>query len=137
MLRVADRLNRMPVLGEPRRRPSVQLSHVARRSAPEFQAQQITKKMVVPKPCALGVQRDHEGVGVFEISEDLLRPRSIDQQICQWPRDAVEERGAEQRRRTGSGWRSSTSAMRYSDTVRSLPENAARNASACGWPASA
>ena len=39
-------------------------------------------------------------------------------------------------RRTSSGWRSSTSASRYSATVRSLPANSATNRSGSGWPAS-
>ena len=39
-------------------------------------------------------------------------------------------------RRAGSLWRSSTSASRYSATVRSLPENSAANRSGSGCPAS-
>jgi len=92
--------------------------------------------VVVTKPGSGHVRRRHERVGLLQIRQRALPAATAGQQVRRVPVDSLEDGGAQQNRRTCSLCRSSTSASRYSTTVRSVPENSAANRSGSGCPAS-
>ena len=108
-----------------------------RRAAPQLKLQEVGEQLVVAEPGPPRIQRDHEHAGLLELLQDPLPARAPGQQVGQlavYPVSSTLVRSSS--RRTSSGCRSSTSASRYSATVRSLPENSAANRSGSGCPAS-
>ena len=104
--------------------------------AAQLEPQEVGEQMVVAKPGAVGVERGDERVFLLELEQDPLE--------SEWPVIASARRPVTRSRidvrsrssRTSGGWRSSTSAIRYPATLRSLPEKSRTNRSGSGCPAS-
>ena len=69
-LRLADRLDRVPVLGQPPGGSAVQRGLLIRLGAAQFQLQQVREQLVVAEPRPARVQRHHERVGLLQILQD-------------------------------------------------------------------
>ena len=86
----------LAVPGEPPGRPPVQRRHLFRQPPAQFQPQQISEQVVVPKPRPFGVQRYHERVRVLQAQQDPFRTWAASQQIGQVTIDPVEQSGAQE-----------------------------------------
>ena len=74
-LRMADRLDRIPVTLEPAGGRAVQRADDGGIEPPQLQPQEIGEQAVVAEPRAPDVDRGHERVGVLELVQDAQRSR--------------------------------------------------------------
>ncbi len=95
-LRVADRLDRVPVPRVPPGGRGVQRRQVGRRAAPQFQLQEVGEQLVVAEPGPPGVQREHERASLRELLQDPLPARAPGQQVGQLTVHPVQHRGSQQ-----------------------------------------
>jgi hypothetical protein len=82
-LRLADRLHRVPVPGQPPGGSAVQRGPFIRLGAAQFQLQQIREQLVIAKPRPARVQRDHERAGLLQILQDPFPARAAGQHVRQ------------------------------------------------------
>ena len=76
-VRVVDRVLRLAVLLEPRRRTGVQLLDEVGRRAPELGLELLAQQSVVAEPLALTVVRQHEQIPALQLFEHLGRAGAI------------------------------------------------------------
>ena len=95
-LGVPDGVDHLAMLGEPSGGPPVQRRHLFGPRPAQLQPQEIPEQVVVAKPRALGVERDHKRVRVLELQQDPLRARAAGQQVGQLTVDAIEQGGAQE-----------------------------------------
>ena len=95
-LGVVDGLDHMALIGVPARREAVQLGDLAGRLAAQLEPQQIAEQVVVAKPRATDVDRDHERVGLLELVQEAGGVVAAGEQVGQRPAHAVQHAGAQQ-----------------------------------------
>ena len=130
-LGVPDGLGDLPCA---RTTPRGRCSATASGSVRAARAQQVREEVVVAEPGPPGVERDDER-SPPPARAGALQPAAPDEDVGERAVHLLEDRGAEEQAHV-VGLRSSTSASRYSATVRSLPANSATNRSGCGCRAS-
>ena len=135
-LQVPDGVGGLACSGEPAAASRCSAGISAGQRAAQFQPEQVGEQVVVAEPGPLGVERHHERVGVLQVQQDPFRARAAPvSRSASSPLTRSSREVRSSRRCTSGGWRSSISAIRYSATVRSLPENSATNRSGSGCPA--
>jgi hypothetical protein len=84
------------MLREPVGGPAVQVRYLVRQTTPHLQAEEVSKQGVVAEPGALGIERCHERVGVFQAEQDPFGARAAGHQVGQFSIDAIEQAGAQE-----------------------------------------
>ena len=97
-LGVAHRLERVAVLGVPRRRRPVQCLDGLRRAAAQLQPQQVGEQVVVAEPRAGGVDRDDQRVRLLELVQQPRPVAAAGQRVGERAADALEDACAHQQR---------------------------------------
>ena len=95
-LGVPDGVGHLAMPGEPLGGPPVQRRHLFGQPPAQFQPEQVSEQVVVPKPRPLGVERYHERVRVLQAQQDPFRTWAAGQQIGQVTIDPVEQGGAQE-----------------------------------------
>jgi len=84
------------VTGEPAGGGLVQRGNLIRRGAAQLEVQQLREQVVVAEPGPALVQRDYEGVGVFQVLQRPFPAAFPGQQIGQLTVDPIQHARAEQ-----------------------------------------
>ena len=95
-LRVPDRLHRVSVRLQPRRRGAMQRIDDLGGAAAELELQQVREQVVVAEPAPPGVERDDERVRVLEVLQDRLRAHAPGQGVGERTVDPLEHGGAQE-----------------------------------------
>ena len=95
-LGVTDRVDRVPMMGEPVGGGQVQIPDGVGFAAPKLQGQEIREQRVVAEPRALTIDRNHERVRVLQLDEHPLRAARPGHSVGQRAADPLQDRGAEQ-----------------------------------------
>jgi hypothetical protein len=90
---VLDRLPERVAVGEPGRRPAVQLGHPPRLRAGELVAEQPSEQVVEAVPLALGVQRHEEQTRPLELGQHRIRCGGLQERVAERAGHAIEHRG--------------------------------------------
>ena len=95
-LGVPDRLDRVPVPGEPSGGGADAARGARRRGTPQLQLQQVGEHLVVAEPGPPRIQRDHERAGLLQVLQHPLPAAAPGQQVGQLAADPLGHRGAQQ-----------------------------------------
>ncbi len=95
-LGLADRLDRVPVPGEPCGGRAVQRGPFVRLGAAQLQLQQVREQPVVAEPRPARVQRDHERAGLLQILQDPFPARGAGQHVRQRAGHPLQHRRAQE-----------------------------------------
>jgi hypothetical protein len=93
---VPDRLDRVPVVGEPAGGRGVQRGQFGRRAAAQLQLQEVGEQLVIAEPGPPRIQRDHERACLLQLLQDPLPARAPGQQVGQLAVHPLQHRGPQQ-----------------------------------------
>lgn len=95
-LRVANRLDRMPVSGQPLGGDRVQAREFLRGGPSQLEREQVPKQVVVAKPGSLRIHSDHERARVLEPGKNPVGARAPRQPVSERSADPLQQRGSQQ-----------------------------------------